>query len=77
MVRISEQHIEDAARPKVLTARETFAMFKVSENTGYGLVARGEFPVRPIRVGRQIRFSEAEVNRILGGERDSEQQAGV
>ena len=78
MVQDSNQNVEQVAvqpRPGVLTAHETFRRFKVSDNTGYSLVLRGEFPVRPIRVGRQIRFSEAEVNRVLAGEPVREQQA--
>ena len=49
-----------------LSVSEAAAFLGVSRATLYNTVARGECPLRVIRVGKLIRFSTAEVHEVLG-----------
>lgn len=46
--------------------REAAPLLGVSAATVYTLIARGEFPCRTLRLGRQIRIPTADLARALG-----------
>lgn len=43
----------------------------ISATTGYALAARGEFPVRVLRLGRKMLISRAELDSYLAGDSKS------
>ncbi len=49
-----------------IAARDTFKLFGCSYSTGMSLVQAGRFPVKPIRLGRILRFKKSEVFAYLG-----------
>lgn len=49
-----------------ISVPEAGAAFGLSERTARGLVQRGEFPVRVLRIGRLVRVPTADVRRKLG-----------
>ncbi len=51
---------------KVCTAQDVAAVLEVSTTLVYDEVARGTFPLEPIRVGRLIRFRAADLAALVG-----------
>lgn len=65
--------------PATYGAADTFGLFGVGYTSGMEQVRAGTFPVTPIRVGRQLKFSRAEVDRLLGlnDQKDGAPEQGV
>jgi excisionase family DNA binding protein len=62
------REVPDATRPvsvasHLLTTREAAERLAVSDRTIANLVSRGR--LRPVRIGRAVRFSPAEVERFI------------
>lgn len=48
------------------SAAEVFGLFSIGYTSGMEQVKAGRFPVTPIKVGRQLKFPRAVVDRMLG-----------
>lgn len=60
----TQQH--DASRhPLTMSSREVYAALGVSRTAFYEALRRDDLPIRPIRVGRAVRFSRAAVMALL------------
>lgn len=55
----------DGDWPATLTAKETAELLGVHVETLRALVRKGQSPVKALHVGRALRFSSAEVRRLL------------
>jgi excisionase family DNA binding protein len=51
-----------------LSVDELAASWGVSRTTLYALAREGKLPIRPIRIGKSIRFGRVAVERLLAGE---------
>ena len=58
-------------RSGVYTADETAAKFGVSPWLVYTSVRRGDFPIRPIRIGRRLVWSKTAVDDLLGSNEEA------
>lgn len=52
---------------RMLTIGEVAQALHISERTAFRLLKRGEFPLTPVRVGAQYRFSPAQVEALVNG----------
>lgn len=55
-----------ASAGPTVSVPETAAVLEISKGTAYSLIARGEFPVRTLRLGRSIRVPTADLARLVG-----------
>lgn len=54
--------------PRVLSVTEAAEVLGIHRDTAYRLIAAGEFPVRTLRIGRQIRVPSVALDAYLSGD---------
>ncbi len=59
--------VPDGATVRAVPIRVAFRQLSVGKTAGYAAVARGEFPLPVIRVGRKLLVARSELDRLLGG----------
>lgn len=57
--------VEDTHAPLTMSSREAYTLLGFGRTSWYHAMKRDELPVRPIRVGRAVRFSRAAVLALL------------
>jgi len=65
-------YVEEVA-PLTIGAREFYEMLGIGRSTFYEALRRGDLPVKPIRVGRTVRFPRVAVMRLLEPEAMADQ----
>ncbi len=60
-------HAPDESTPRAVPIRVAFREPSIGKTAGYTAVARGEFPLLVIRVGRKLLVARAELDQLLGG----------
>lgn len=55
-----------AAAGPTVSPRESNRALGISDGLGYGLIARGEYPAKVLRLGRRYRVVTADLRRVLG-----------
>lgn len=60
---------------QTVDAPEAFRVLGISRTTGYTLIARGEFPVPIIRLGRRVVVSKRALEALLNQTEVEDQQA--
>jgi predicted DNA-binding transcriptional regulator AlpA len=56
-----------AALPRLISAAEVSTALGLSRANFYAHVDRGNFPFKPIRIGKSLRFSETAVLAFING----------
>jgi len=51
-----------------IDAPDAFKVLGLSRNTGYSLIARGEFPCQVIKAGKRLLIPKIALERLLQGE---------
>ncbi|MFF9898465.1 helix-turn-helix domain-containing protein [Streptomyces longispororuber] len=57
---------EVLALPAMPTAKQAFLAMNISRDTGYALIAAGEFPIEVLRLGRAMRVRRGDLLAFLG-----------
>lgn len=52
---------------RLLTVKETAAFLKLSSRTIYNEISKKEFPVKPLRLGRAVRFDIRDLDAYVEG----------
>lgn len=50
----------------LLDVRETSSLLGINPNTLYGMIARGDCPIEPVRIGKRVRFRRVDLESLLG-----------
>jgi predicted DNA-binding transcriptional regulator AlpA len=58
----------DNSERLTVDAKACFQMLGISKNAGYQLIKANSFPLKPLKLGRKLVFSKAEINRLLNQE---------
>jgi excisionase family DNA binding protein len=66
-------HLSALYDRRLLSAHDLADLFRISRKSVYRMASRGE--LRPVRVGGQLRFEFAEIERFLDEGRDGESVA--
>lgn len=57
--------IKETSEKELLTVKGLARRFLISDRTVYNKVSNGTFPIKPIRIGRLLRFRREDVDAYL------------
>lgn len=56
---------KEKSEKELLTVRDMARRFIISDRTVYNKVSNGTFPIKPIRIGRLLRFRREDVDAYI------------
>ena len=63
---LKQSYMKDIEEMKTYTVKQVSEILQVTPMTVYRLVSRGELDA--VRIGRNVRISQSELDRLMGGE---------